>query len=184
LGKASDFLAIKSIDDSLYDQSFASMGWNYWFLKGAFDLPWLGVRHQILATAESRFFIPTLGIEDSTDITGSGIRAGGIWAYDGVRLGLVYQDLAHSLGWGGLSVKVQVILPSLVDRWGHWQYQGPDLPVGIDTMATAELGTIPLYAGVAFGTGQTPSWYFKNTVTVKVGIAFPTMFYLNDLDRR
>lgn len=184
LERVEDFQKIKAIDESLYDQSFASMGWNYWFVKSAFDLPWVAQGHQILATAEGRFFLPTMGIEDATDITNTGIRAGGIWAYDGIRLGLVYQGLARTLGFGGLSVKTQVILPSLVDRWGQWQYRSGDIPVGLDTIATAEVGTVPVFVGLALGTGQTPSWYFKNAVTLKVGVSFPTMFYLNDLEGR
>jgi len=177
-----DFQKIREISETLYNQSFASMGWNYGYLRWANEIPFFLKADQVLGMVEYRWFIPPFGIQDSTDLEGAGIKPAGIWAYDGLRLGLVFQNLVRSVTSTGTYIKAQLVLPSLFDRQARFLYTSLDIPMGLELSAITEFHTFPIYWGLAVGTCRDPAWFFKNTVTLKVGVSFPTVFYVNDLD--
>jgi hypothetical protein len=173
LGTTEDFATIRGIGNgTLYDQSFASMGWNYLYGRLAVHVADLDddPGHPLYAFGEYRRFVPEWGIEDSVNITASPIAPGGIFAYDGLRLGVLYRTGPTSFG------KVQVIAPS---------NGGQDDPlnrlpqIGLDYTHFFEVLALPCFVDVKVGPSSNPAWYFSYDATVAVGITVPTSFFAN-----
>jgi hypothetical protein len=173
LGTAADFSTIRGIGNgTLYDQSFASMGWNYVFSRLAVHLanqddnprqPWY-------AFVEYRRFVPGWGIEDSVNITGLSIADDGIFAYDGLRFGALYQTGRTAF------TKVQVIAPT---NWGPSYTTGLWARVGWEYTHFFEVFALPAFVDVKVGPSASPAWYFSYDATVALGITVPTSFFAN-----
>ena len=173
LGTAADFATIRSIGNgTLYDQSFASMGWNYAFGRLAVHVlnqddnprqPWY-------AFVEYRRFVPQWGLEDDVNITGLTIADGGIFAYDGLRFGALYQTGRTAF------TKVQVITPS---NWGPGYTKDLVSRIGLEYTHFFEVLALPAFVDIKVGPSANPAWYFSYDATVAVGITVPTSFFAN-----
>ena len=170
-----DFQHMREINNSLYNQAFASMGSNYLTLRGAYAITnWKNTIKQNVLCFEYRLYFPD--ISDDLNITDIEIPDGGLRAYDGIRFGVDHYEMGSSC------TRMRVILPTNFtnDYCGKGDYIFL-LRSGLEISWFSLDRAWPIFYTVKLGSSASLAYYFVPSASIAFGITLPTSISINQL---
>jgi hypothetical protein len=170
-----DFQHFREIDESLYNQIFASMGSNFFVLRGAYAITdWKSSIRQNILCLEYRCYFP--GLADDLNITDIEIADGGLLAYDGIRLGVDHYEMSRSC------TRLRLILPTNFthDYLGKSKYVFP-LRSGLEVSWISLNRAWPVFYTIKLGSGSSIAYYFVPSASLAFGITLPTTLSINSV---